>query len=400
MKFPERFSNLPAYAFPRLRALLDVHPAGGDVVHMTIGEPKHVFPAWVTDVISEHAAGFNRYPPNEGAPELRSAFADWANRRYGLSLDPDVNVMPLNGTREGLYNAPMALCPETKNGQRPAVLMPNPFYQVYMLASISSGAEPVFVAATADTNHLPDYAAQPEDVLQRCVGVYICSPANPQGAVADRAYWTDLLALAEKYDFRIFADECYSEIYRDAPPVGALQVAHEIGADPERVVAFHSLSKRSNLPGLRSGFVTGGPKTMDEIRQLRTYAGSPLPLPLQMAAAAVWADETHVIENRALYAEKYAIADRILGNVPGYASPEAGFFLWLKVEDGEAAALKLWKETGVRVLPGAYLAQDVDGMNPGHEYIRVAMVAPKAEMTRGLEAIRDCLYPAQNDEAR
>ena len=375
MKFPERFSNLPAYAFPRLRALLDVHDAGGDVVHMTIGEPKHAFPTWVTDVISEHAAGFNRYPPNEGAIELRQAFCDWAQRRYGLTLDPETNVMPVNGTREGLYNAPMALCPETKNGQRPIVLMPNPFYQVYMLASISSGADPIFVDATAETNYLPDYASQPVEILDRTVAVYICSPANPQGAVADRAYWTELLTLAEKHDFRIFADECYSEIYRDTPPTGALEMAAEMGADPERVVAFHSLSKRSNLPGLRSGFVTSGPKTMDEIRQLRTYAGTPLPLPLQMAAAAVWNDEEHVVENRALYQEKFAIVDGILGDVPGYVSPEAGFFLWLPVEDGEAAALKLWKETGVRVLPGAYLAQDVEGVNPGKGYIRVAIVA-------------------------
>ena len=393
MKFPERFSNLPAYAFPRLRALLDVHDAGGDVVHMTIGEPKHAFPAWVTDVISEYAAGFNRYPPNEGAIELRQAFCNWAQRRYGLTLDPETNVMPVNGTREGLYNAPMALCPETKNGQRPVVLMPNPFYQVYMLASISSGADPIFVDATAETNYLPDYTSQPVEILDRTVAVYICSPANPQGAVADWAYWTELMTLAEKHDFRIFADECYSEIYRDTPPVGALEVAAEMGTDPERVVAFHSLSKRSNLPGLRSGFVTGGPKTMDEIRQLRTYAGTPLPLPLQMAAAAVWNDEAHVVENRALYQEKFAIVDSILGDVPGYVSPEAGFFLWLPVEDGEVAALKLWKKTGVRVLPGAYLAQDVDGVNPGTGYIRVAMVAPEVEMTRGIQAIRDCLYP-------
>ncbi len=393
MKFPERFSNLPAYAFPRLRTLLDSHEAGGEVVHMTIGDPQHAFPAWVTDVISEHAIGFNSYPPNEGAPELRQAFCNWLTRRYGVTLDPDVNVMPVNGTREGLYNAPMALCPETKNGKRPVVLMPNPFYQAYMLASISSGAEPVFVAATEETGHLPDYAAQPEEILERTVALYICSPANPQGAVADRAYWTQLIRLAEKYDFRIFADECYSEIYKEVAPTGVLTVAAELGTDPERIVGFHSLSKRSNLPGLRSGFVTGGPKTMTEIRQLRTYAGTPLPLPLQMAAAAVWADEEHVIENRALYMDKFAVADRILGDVPGYVTPEAGFFLWIPVEDGEAAALKLWKETGVRVLPGAYLAQEVDGVNPGTGYIRVAMVAPIVEMTRGIQAIRDCLFP-------
>ena len=392
MKFPERFSNLPAYAFPRLRALLDVHAPGGDVVHMTIGEPKHAFPAWVTDVIADHASGFNSYPPNEGIPELRRAFCDWLNRRYGVVMDPDLHVMPLNGTREGLYNVGMALCPEDKKGQRPVVLMPNPFYQVYMLAAISAGAEPVLVPATAHTGHLPDFAALDTDTLNRTVACYMCSPANPQGAVADEAYWRDLIALAERYDFQVFADECYSEIYRDVPPTGILQCVD--GADPERVVAFHSLSKRSNLPGLRSGFVVGGAASMREIRQLRTYAGTPLPMPLQHAAAAVWTDEAHVIENRAQYHEKYELADRILGNVPGYAPPEAGFFLWFPVEDGEAAALKLWQATGVRVLPGAYLARKIDGINPGDGYIRVALVAPKAETERGLIAIRDTLYAA------
>jgi N-succinyldiaminopimelate aminotransferase len=212
--------------------------------------------------------------------------------------------------------------------------------------------------------------------------------------VASRSYWEDLIRLAERHDFRIFADECYCEIYRDAPPVGALQVAHEMGADLNRVVVFHSLSKRSNLPGLRSGSVVSGADAIREIKQLRNYAGAPLPLPLQAASAAVWGDETHVIDNRALYAEKFEIADRIFGNVPGYFSPEAGFFLWLPVGDDEAAAVKLWRETGVRVLPGGYLAQEVAGVeNPGKKYIRVALVAPKEETERGLLAIRDCLYP-------
>ncbi|MBO27960.1 MAG: aspartate aminotransferase [Rhodobacteraceae bacterium] len=390
--FPERFSNLPAHVWPRLRALLDAHEGGGPVVHMTIGEPKHAFPEWVVDEITRNAAGFNSYPPNEGSPELRQAITSWIARRYGVELDADTQVMALNGTREGLYNVVMALCPETKGGARPAVLMPNPLYPVYMIAAISGDAEPVLVPATAENGHLPDYASVGEDVLRRTAAVYVCSPANPQGAVASRAYWNALFDLAERYDFRVFADECYSEISRDEPPVGALQVAAERGLDLNRVAIFHSLSKRSNLPGLRSGFVASGADTMREIRQLRAYAGAPLPLPLQQAAAAVWADETHVEENRALYVEKYRIADRILGNVPGYTSPEAGFFLWLPVEDGEAAALKLWRETGVRVLPGAYLAADVNGQNPGKAYIRVALVAPKDETTRGLEAIRDCLY--------
>ncbi|MBM1308928.1 aminotransferase class I/II-fold pyridoxal phosphate-dependent enzyme [Sulfitobacter mediterraneus] len=394
MLYPERFSNLPAHAWPRLRALLDVHTGGGPLIQMTIGEPKHAFPAWVTDVISQNAAGFNRYPPNDGSPELRSAIAGWIDRRYGVSMDADTEVMALNGTREGLYNAVMAVCPETKNGEKPAILMPNPFYQVYMIGAISGGADPIMVPATAQTGHLPDYHALPEDVLRRTTAAFICSPANPQGAVADRDYWTRLIDLAETYDFKIFADECYSEIYRDTPPTGAMEMVQALGTDRNRVAIFHSLSKRSNLPGLRSGFVASGPDTIREIKQLRNYAGAPLPLPLQQAAAAVWSDEVHVEENRKLYQEKYELADRILGNVPGYMRPDAGFFLWLPVEDDEKAAVKLWRETGVKVLPGGYLAQDVNGENPGKTYIRVALVAPKEETARGLELIRDCLYSA------
>ena len=239
MDFPERFANLPEYAFPRLRTLLDAHAPGGDVVHMTIGEPKHAFPAWVTDVIRDNAHLFNNYPPNNGSPELRGAIADWFEARYGVPLSPDTNVMPLNGTREGLYNVAMALCRSEKNGAQAAMLMPNPFYQVYMLAAISVGAEPVLVPATEETGHLPDYAAVDPSILDRTVAVYICSPANPQGEVADEAYWRALLELAEKHDFLIFADECYCEIYRDTPPPGALQVAHAVGADPDRVVVFN-----------------------------------------------------------------------------------------------------------------------------------------------------------------
>ncbi len=392
MMFPERFSNLPAYAFPRLRALLDHLDPGGDVVHMTIGEPKHAFPSWVSDIIAQHSHEFNRYPPNDGSPELLAAITDWIERRYDVALDSATQVMALNGTREGLYNAAMALCPETKGGETPIILMPNPFYQVYAVATVAVGAEPVFVSAVAENGFLPDYTQLSEDVLKRVAIAYICSPGNPQGAVADQAYWRDLIALAEKYDFRIFADECYSEIYRGAPPKGALQVAKEVDADPERVVIFHSLSKRSNLPGLRSGFVASGPECMKRIKQLRAYSGAPLPLPLQRAAAQVWADEAHVVENRALYAEKFALADEVFSDVPGYTSPTAGFFLWLPVDDGEQAAVKLWTETGVRVLPGAYLSRDVNGENPGKKYIRVALVAPKTEVADALVTLRDCLF--------
>ena len=390
--FPERFSNLPEYAFPRLRALLDHHQPGGAVVHMTIGEPRHAFPQWVSDVIAENAAGFGKYPPNDGTEGLRTAIADWIGTRFGVTLDPDRQVMALNGTREGLYNACMALVPEKVRGEQPLILLPNPFYQVYMVGAISVGARPVMVPATRATGYLPDYSGLPTDMLNRVAAAYICSPSNPQGAVASRDYLRELIGLAEHFDFKIFSDECYSEIYRNDPPPGALEIAHEMGADPERVVVFHSLSKRSNLPGLRSGFVAGGPESTARMKQLRNYAGAPLPLPLQMAAERLWQDEDHVTESRRLYQEKFLIADQVFGSIQAYQGPEAGFFLWLPVADGETTALKAWRETGVRVLPGAYLAREVNGQNPGHEYIRVAMVAPKEEMQQGLIRLRDCIY--------
>ncbi len=392
MAFPERFSNLPDYAFPRLRKLLDAHAPGGDPIAMTIGEPRHLMPDFVGPILAANLAGFGVYPPNDGTPELLAAIAGWIARRYGVDVGQD-RLMVLNGTREGLFNALIALCPETKGGKRPVVLMPNPFYQVYAVAALTVGAEPVYVPATAATGFLPDYAALPADVLDRVAVAYICSPANPQGAVAPEGYLADLLALAERHDFRVFADECYSEIWREAPPPGLLAVARAQGADPERVAVFHSLSKRSNLPGLRSGFVAAGPQSMARIRQLRAFAGAPLPLPLQKVAEAAWADEAHVTASRAQYQDKFRDAAAVFAGHQGITLPDGGFFLWLPVEDGEAASLKLWRETGVRVLPGAYLSRDVPGgVNPGKGYIRVALVAPRQETQRGLMQLRDCLY--------
>ena len=391
MAFPQRFSNLPDYAFPRLRQLLAPFAPGGDPITMTIGEPRHAMPAFLGPILAGNLDGFALYPPNDGAPELLHAIAQWLQQRYGVSL-PEDRLMVLNGTREGLFNACIALCPETKAGQTPIVLMPNPFYQVYAVAALTVGAEPVYVPATATTGFLPDYAALPPEVLNRTAIAYICSPANPQGAVASRAYWAALLALAEKHDFTVLADECYSEIWRDAPPPGVLDVAHSLGTDPERVFTFHSLSKRSNLPGMRSGFVAGGAQGIARLRKLRSFAGAPVPLPLQRVSAACWRDEAHVDASRALYHEKFRAADQIFAGLQGFSVPEGGFFLWLPVEDGETAALRLWQETGVKVLPGAYLSRDVAGQNPGKAYIRVALVAPKEETQRGLILLRDCLY--------
>jgi aspartate/methionine/tyrosine aminotransferase len=264
-----------------------------------------------------------------------------------------------------------------------------------------AGAEPIYLPCTPETGHLPDFAGLPAQVLERTTVAYICSPANPQGAVADRAYWNTLLDLAERHDFRVFADECYSEIYRDAAPTGALEVLSETGADADRLVVFHSLSKRSNLAGLRSGFAATGAANLARMIQLRSYAGAPMPIPAQYAAAATWAEETHVTANRALYREKFTLADDILGNMPGYMSPQAGLFLWLRVGandgagGGEATALRLWREAGVRSLPGEYLSRPAPGWlgggNPGSAYVRLALVAPAPEVRRGLEAVRAVL---------
>jgi len=384
---PTRFDALPTATWPRLRNLLDGQAPGGPVINMTIGEPKHKFPDWVGPALVEAMAGFNSYPDNNGTPDLRDAITGFLRRRYAIDLDMDSQVMVLNGTREGLFNAVVAL------GQMGSkILIPNPFYQVYTVAAMAIGAQSVYLPARAESGFLPDLDALRSDELNQTSVFFLCSPANPQGVVASKAYWTRLLTLAETYDFKIFADECYSEIYRTAPPPGALQVAAQMGADPERVVAFHSLSKRSNLPGLRSGFVASGSKNIARIKQLRAYAGCPVAGPIQHVSAKVWSDEAHVVANRQLYCDKFEAADRIFAGIKSYNSPEAGFFLWLPVEDDEAAALKLWTETGLRVLPGSYLGQIANEQNPGSGYVRVALVAPKEEMQRGLTILRDCLY--------
>ena len=398
MQFPARYATLPEYAFPRLRSLLGAHAPGGTEIAMSLGEPQHAVPDFVGPIMLEHSARLSKYPPNEGLPALRESISDWLARRYRVGAgyrDPDTRIFPLNGTREGLFAACVALNPETKNGLKPAVLLPNPFYQCYAVAAITAGAEPVYLPCNAETGHLPDFAALPGELLDRTTVAYICSPANPQGVCADRAYWETLLALAEKHDFRVFADECYSEIWRDQPPTGALEVASAISADPERLVCFHSLSKRSNLAGLRSGFAVTGAHNIQAMVKFRSYVGAPMPIPAQHAAAACWRDEAHVDANRALYQDKYRIADEILGNAPGYMAPEAGFFLWLDVGDGEAAALKLWQQAGVRALPGKYLSRPIapefGGGDPGERFLRLALVAPAEQIRHGLEAVREVL---------
>lgn len=388
---PSRFDSLPPYPFPRLRALLDGIEPGEDVIDMTVGEPKHAFPSFVADILDEKRAGYGKYPPAAGLPALGQAIAGWLSRRFDLpegAVDPTQHLVHLNGTREGLFQAPMAVLPEPQQGARPLVLIPNPFYQPYAGAAVAAGANPYFVPATKETGFLPDLSALPIDVLQRAQFAFVCNPANPQGAVAPAAKLREWVALARQYDFIIAFDECYSEVYTDTPPPGGLTAALADNGTFENVLVFHSLSKRSNLPGLRSGFAAGDARAIKRFSAMRAYGGAPNPLPVWEAAAAAWNDEAHVDESRAQYVEKFKIADRLLAGKFAYARPAGGFCLWLSVGDGEKAALKLWKDAGLRVLPGAYLAAEgADGTNPGAEYVRLALVHDSATVEAGLSRL-------------
>lgn len=393
----DRLDRIGDYPFDRLRALLDVHaPSVNDPpVSLAVGEPQHAPPELVRTVVNDSFDLWGKYPLVRGTASIREAVAGWLARRYGLSgdmIDPETNVIPVSGTREALFMLALTAVPEQIGGKKPAVLMPNPFYQVYVGAAVLAGAEPVFVAATKETNFLPEFSAQPDDVLDRTALAYYCSPANPQGTVAALDTLKALVKLARKHDFVILFDECYSEIYGDTPPPGGMEACAALGGSLENVLVCNSLSKRSSVPGLRSGFVAGDPNLIAAFKQVRDYGGAPPPGPLLEAAAALWQDESHVEENRALYRQKFDVADSILGDAHGYFRPGGGFYLWLDVGDGEEAALKLWREGGLRVIPGAYLAKDDKaGKNPGAPYIRCAMVHDPETTEMALRRLMDIL---------
>ncbi|MDE1938173.1 MAG: aminotransferase class I/II-fold pyridoxal phosphate-dependent enzyme [Alphaproteobacteria bacterium] len=390
---PGRLAQLPPSSFAMLATLLDDVAPGQAPISLAIGDPQGEVPDFVTETIARHAKSFGTYPPINGTAEWRTAASRWLMRRFALKgVDPDKEVLPLNGTREGLFLAPFIVTPESKAGGRPIVLLPNPFYQCYAAAALSCGAEPVFVRADAATGFLPDFAALPKTILERAAVAYICSPSNPEGACASEEYWRTLFALADHYDFTVFADECYADIYREKPPIGALTVR---GAPFERLLSFHSLSKRSGLPGLRSGIVAGDAKLMAKFRALRNYAGPQVPAPIIAASVAAWSDEAHVAANRARYVERFALSQRLLGNRAGFRLPDGGFFLWLEVGDGEQTALNLWRRAGVRVLPGAYMGRESEAgkprTNPGFPYIRVALVNDLSTIMAALERMGEIL---------
>jgi N-succinyldiaminopimelate aminotransferase len=377
--------------FVRLRELLADIPPGKPAISLAVGEPQHAVPSFVGPVLAAHLAEFGRYPMNKGLEEYCRVVAQWLGRRFDLPrpIDPEREVLVLNGSREGLFLAALA-AEHWVNGRagKPTILMPNPFYGAYEAGAIAANCEPVYLPATAKTGFLPDLDVLREELLKRTVAFYLASPANPQGSVANPAYFEQLVALARRYGFMLFSDECYSEIYTQRPPSSALEAA---GPDFQNVIVFQSLSKRSNLPGLRVGFVAGDRRFLNAFLDLRNVSSPQVPVPAQRVAIAAYEDESHVEENRRLYALKFDLADQILGGRYGYRRPAGGFLLWLDVSahgGDEAVTLRLWREAGLRVIPGRYLARDqADGSNPGAGYIRVALVQDQATTAEALHRL-------------
>jgi succinyldiaminopimelate transaminase len=397
-----QLDTLSDYPFEALRTLLNpVVPVVNDApILMSVGEPQHQPPALLAETLAAHAHEWNKYPPMAGTPELRQAIAGWLGRRYRLpagALDPERHVLTLAGTKEGLYLLASLVVPRRKGGFRPVVLVPNPYYLVYNGAATMAGADAVFLDATRDNGFMPDLAAIPRETLERTALFYLCSPANPQGTVASLDYLKQAVTLARRHDFVLAVDECYAEIYDRTPPPGALEACAALGGGfanelYDRVVVFHSLSKRSSAAGLRSGFVAGDPRLIGHYAHLRSYGGCQVPLPIQAAATALWRDEAHVEENRARYRRKFDIAETALAGRFGFYRPDGGFFLWLEVEDGEAATVRLWRDAAIRVLPGGYTARAAEGRdNPGSRYIRLAIVHDEGTLETAFSRIRRVL---------
>ncbi|HJU30981.1 MAG TPA: aminotransferase class I/II-fold pyridoxal phosphate-dependent enzyme [Hyphomicrobiaceae bacterium] len=378
------------------RLLANIEPGHKKTIEMTSGDPKEAMPAFVADRLVEAKASLGTYPRIRASEELRKSIAAWIGRRYGLGdmVDFEREVLPVNGSREGLFFATLPAVGRKTFPGRPAILLPNPFYQAYLGGTYTANCEPVYLNATADTGHLPDLDALARDteLLRRTAVLFICSPANPQGSVASAAYIAKALALAREYDFMLFTDECYSEIYVGADaPTGGLQVA---AGTPERfknLIVLNSLSKRSNLPGMRSGFAAGDGDFLDALAEIRNLCAPQMPGPVQHASAAVWAEEQHVGVIRQAYREKFKACDELLAGRFGYKRPAGGFFLWLDMKElggGEQATVTIWKRCGVKVIPGVYLAhEDRHGVNPGRDFIRVALVHDVATVREALGRI-------------
>ncbi len=387
-------ARLQPYPFEKLAALKAglEPPAGLGPIALSIGEPKHPAPDFITETLIAHLHLLSSYPTTRGLPALRQAIADWLTRRFQLpagGLDPERQILPLNGTREGLFALPQALVDRSR---QPLVLMPNPFYQIYEGTALLAGAEPVYLPCLAEQGYLPDFSTVTADTWRRCQLLFLCSPGNPSGAVIPQEILQRLIELAQEFDFVIAADECYAELYDDEsrPPVGLLQAAAALGhTDFRRCLVFHSLSKRSNVPGLRSGFVAGDAELIERFFQYRTYHGCAMPVQHQHASLVAWRDEAHVVANRALYRAKFDAVLPILGGVLEVSRPEGGFYLWPRTPIADPDfARGLFAATNVTVLPGSYLSRGVDGVDPGAGRVRLALVAPLEECVEASWRIR------------
>jgi len=394
-------SQLQPYPFERLAKLFDgvTAPSTQRPISLSIGEPQHATPGFITEEVITHLHGLSRYPLTRGMPELRAAIVDWLVQRFTLpenSLDPECQVLPVNGTREALFAFAQCII---NPGHDALVLMPNPFYQIYEGAALLAGARPWFMNTTRESGLLPDFDTVPEAVWERCQLVYICTPGNPTGAVLPKPTLQQLIALADQHDFVIASDECYSEIYPDGdvPPHGLLQAAAELGRhDYRRCVVFHSLSKRSNAPGLRSGFVAGDAAIMKDFLRYRTYHGCAMPPATQAASIRAWQDEAHVAENRTLYTEKFNAVLDIITPLLDVHAPDAGFYLWVPVpRDDTVFARELLAQQNVSVLPGSFLSRPVDGINPGKDYVRMALVAPLDDCIEAAKRIKAYIVSRQ-----
>lgn len=390
--------SLQPYPFQKLRELFaDITPSTAyNAINLSIGEPKHATPTFIKDALIANLDGLASYPLTAGVPALRLAIANWIARRYHLPApNTDTQILPVNGSREALFAFAQTIIDPCF--AEPVVISPNPFYQIYEGAALLAGAQPYYLPTLPENGYRMDFSSVPESVLTRTQLVYVCSPGNPTGRVMPLDEWRELFALSDRYGFVIAADECYSEIYFDEahPPLGAMQAAHQLGReDYKNLVVFSSLSKRSNVPGMRSGFVAGDAAIIAKFLLYRTYHGSAMSPSIQMASAAAWDDEAHVIANRRLYAEKFAAVQPMLNNVMPAAMPDAAFYLWMRVPNGDDAAFarQLYQDYHVTVLPGSYLARDADGINPGAGFIRIALVAPLAECVAAAERIQQLIH--------
>jgi N-succinyldiaminopimelate aminotransferase len=384
--------TLHPYPFEKLTALFhDVVPGDLPRIALTIGEPKHQPPAHVLAALISSIKDVAKYPTVVGLAELRETIAQWVEQRFGTrALDPSSEVLPVNGTREGLFAIAQALVTPGRDG---AVVIPNPFYQIYEGAALLAGVTPTLIASDHSTGFLANYRNLSEDDWEACQLLYLCTPGNPSGAVIPESELQWLIQKAIEHNVILVSDECYSELYYDeaTPPVGLLQAAASLGnSDFKQCLAFHSLSKRSNLPGLRSGFVAGDAALIQEFRRYRTYHGCAMPLHHQLASIVAWSDETHVVENRALYRAKFDSVNHVLAPVLNTRIPEAGFYLWPNTPTSDIEfARVLLEQTNVAVLPGSYLGRQVNGRNPGSDHVRMALVATHQETLEAAERIAD-----------